>query len=85
MTDERTTKRYRVTLTWVGPKPAPRKVSKSTYIIEMTVISTVEKAIAAAKLIAPRRQTDVDDSHYWKTTEVWESVPLPSEVTDEQE
>lgn len=81
MNDEPTTKRYRVTLSWTGPKPAPNKRAKSTYVIEMKSISTVEKAIAAAQLIAPWRQVDTDDSQHWKAIEVWEAVPLPDEST----
>lgn len=76
--------RYRITLTWIGPKPGPR-TRKATYIIDMKPIDTVEKAIASAMLIAPRRSPEIDDSDHWKVTEAWIGVDIPSseKVTDE--
>lgn len=68
--------RYRITLTWIGPKPGPRN-KKATYIIDLSPIDTVEKAIAAALLIAPRCDPDVDDTKHWKVTEAWIHVDIP--------
>lgn len=77
--------RYRITLKWIGPTWPKKWSGRATYVIEMASVDTVEKAIAAAVLLAPRREHNIDESHHWKAIEAWIAVALPeNEEADDE-